>query len=64
MGILPKLSVVKVGKGGKKKKKKKTIKRGNKSPKRLLIMSARIQAEEFIASLFGTMQNNLVKITI
>lgn len=64
MGILLELPVVGVGKEGKRRKKSRAIKKGDKSPKGLLIMSAKIWAEKSRACLSGTMRDNLVETTI
>lgn len=63
MKILLKLLVVEVDKEGRRGEEDKAIERKDKSTKRLLITSARIWAEEFMACLSGIMQNNLFETT-
>lgn len=51
-------------KRGRKKEKSRAIEKGDKSPKGLLIMLARIQAEESMTYLSEMIQDNLAKMTI
>ncbi len=64
MGILPELPVVGVGKKERRGEEDRAIKKGDKSPKRLLITLAKIRAEEFMTCLSETMQDNTAKTII